>query len=385
MLAKLKAREKSEFNFCSYNNSMIRNIKIENIQSHKKTEIKFSSGINAIVGSSNNGKSAVLRALYWAVYNRPLGTDTLLSHWATDKKGNQIAPMSVTVENDNGMVTRRRTKTENQYIVNGMELNVVKTDVPEQVDKILCLGDTNIQKQQDAPFLLSMTSGQVAQYFNKTVRLDVIDKVLSNTESKRRKTANEIKQVDDLLLDFNQRLEKYSWLDSVEKLLVKYDNVTNKVNEIEQTTNNIKNQICVFDEYKKIIEEFNEVTSVKNLIVELLSYNEKLNNIIVEKDKISDDLKIMDNCKKTIYPSFKSCVKTINEINDTFDKIKAVRSDSMELEEQIEKFEYCNDMVNNKKMEVEKLRKQLPDICPLCGAVMKHGKCTEEKINEKYV
>lgn len=215
---------------------MIRNIKIENIQSHKKTEIEFSSGINAIVGSSNNGKSAVLRALYWAVYNRPLGTDTLLSHWATDKKGNQIAPMSVTVENDNGMVTRRRTKTENQYIVNGMELNVVKTDVPEQVDKILCLGDTNIQKQQDAPFLLSMTSGQVAQYFNKTVRLDVIDKVLSNTESKRRKTANEIKQVDELLLDFDQRLEKYNWLDSVEKLLVKYDNVTNKVNEIERTT-----------------------------------------------------------------------------------------------------------------------------------------------------
>ena len=270
MLVRLKTIKENEFNFCSYNNSMIRNIKIENIQSHKKTEFEFSSGINAIVGSSNNGKSAVLRALYWAVYNRPLGTDTLLSHWATDKKGNQIAPMSVTVENDNGTVTRRRTKTENQYIVNGMELNVVKADVPEQVEKLLCLGDTNIQKQQDAPFLLSMTSGQVAQYFNKTVRLDVIDKVLSNTESRRRKTANEIKQVDDLLLDFNQRLEKYNWLDSVEKLLVKYDNVTNKLNEIEQTTDDINNQICVFDECKKIIDELNEVTSVKNLIVELL-------------------------------------------------------------------------------------------------------------------
>ena len=69
---------------------MIKSIQIKNIQSHKDTSLEFSPGINAIVGSSNNGKSAVLRALYWARYNRPLGTDTLLSHWAVDKKGNQM-------------------------------------------------------------------------------------------------------------------------------------------------------------------------------------------------------------------------------------------------------------------------------------------------------
>ena len=104
-----------------------------------------------------------------------------------------------------------------------------------------------------------------------------------------------------------------------------------------------------------------------------------MNNIIVEKNKISDDLKIMNNCKKTVYPSFKSCVKTINEINDTFDKIKAVRSARMGLQEQIEKFEYCDNVVNNKKMEVKKLRKQLPEVCPLCGAKMKEGRCKNEE------
>ena len=79
---------------------MIKRIKIENIQSHKETELELSSGINAIVGSSNNGKSAILRAFYWLVYNRPLGVDNLLSHWAFDKKGNQILPMKVSIENE---------------------------------------------------------------------------------------------------------------------------------------------------------------------------------------------------------------------------------------------------------------------------------------------
>ena len=46
---------------------MIDKIKIENIQSHKNTELNLSNGINVIVGSSNNGKSAILRALYWAI------------------------------------------------------------------------------------------------------------------------------------------------------------------------------------------------------------------------------------------------------------------------------------------------------------------------------
>ena len=76
---------------------MIRKLNIQNIQSHKNTELEFSPGINAIVGSSNNGKSAILRALYWVRYNRPLGIDNLLSHWACDIKGNQIAPMQATI------------------------------------------------------------------------------------------------------------------------------------------------------------------------------------------------------------------------------------------------------------------------------------------------
>lgn len=52
---------------------MIKSIELKNIQSHENTRLDFDKGINVIVGSSNNGKSAILRGLYWARYNRPLG------------------------------------------------------------------------------------------------------------------------------------------------------------------------------------------------------------------------------------------------------------------------------------------------------------------------
>ena len=355
---------------------MIRSINIKNIQSHKDTTLEFSPGINAIVGSSNNGKSAVLRALYWAVYNRPLGTDTLLSHWATDKKGNQIAPMSVTVENDNGTVTRRRTKTENQYIVNDEELNVVKTDVPTQVEELLRLSDTNIQKQQDAPFLLSLTSGQVAQYFNKTVRLDVIDKVLSNAESKRRKTMNDIKQAEELLAEFENKKEKYSWLNAVEKLLVKYDNITSKVEQNRQQIETLRQQVEEFDKCKKITAKLNSIVAVKKTVAELQKQQQALEEITARKNILTNELQKMEECRNAVYSDFKK-EKTIIQKILAFD-VESIKQERIKLQEQLEDFEDCRNTMQAKKKEAVELKKQLPDICPLCGAVMKNGVCYEK-------
>jgi len=53
---------------------VVEKITIKNFQSHEETELQFSSGVNVIVGSSDSGKSAILRALKWVVQNKPSGT-----------------------------------------------------------------------------------------------------------------------------------------------------------------------------------------------------------------------------------------------------------------------------------------------------------------------
>ena len=355
---------------------MIRKIKIRNIQSHKDTTLEFSPGINAIVGSSNNGKSAILRALYWLRYNRPLGTDTLLSHWAFDKKGNQIEEMSVTVENDNGVVKRARTKTENKYIINEHELNVVKTDVPKEVEGLLKLSDTNIQKQQDAPFLLSLSGGQVAQYFNKTVRLDVIDKVLSNAESKRRKASQELKQTEELLNGFEQRKNEYCWLNAVEKLIAKYDNITSKKNKNENEIILLKQQ---FDDYatcSNAVSKYNSVFDAKKLVDEFEQQQKILAGIAVRKNVILDKINRVKKCKKEIYPSFNEQKNLIAQINSI--DVEGIREEKIALQNQLEKINCCNEEINSNNKKIKELKKQLPKVCPLCGAIMKEGVCKNE-------
>ena len=53
---------------------MISRVCLQNFQSHEESELELSPGINVIVGSSNSGKSAIVRAMEGVRTNRPWGT-----------------------------------------------------------------------------------------------------------------------------------------------------------------------------------------------------------------------------------------------------------------------------------------------------------------------
>src|SRR5205085_9883685 len=52
-------------------NISITELEIKGYQSHEDTKIAFTGGLNAIVGPSDSGKSAILRALRFVLYNEP--------------------------------------------------------------------------------------------------------------------------------------------------------------------------------------------------------------------------------------------------------------------------------------------------------------------------
>ena len=80
---------------------MIKKLHIRNFQSHKDSRLIFSDGVNVIVGNSDSGKSAILRALNWVITNRPSG-DSYISNWG--------GPTYVIVETEEGTVIRERGK-----------------------------------------------------------------------------------------------------------------------------------------------------------------------------------------------------------------------------------------------------------------------------------
>lgn len=357
---------------------MIDSLKIKNIQSHKNSELHFSSGINCIVGTSNNGKSAVLRALNWAIYNRPLGIDILCSHWALDKKGKQISEMSVTVEKDGEELVRRKSATRNEYQIEDDVLEAVRTDVPEQVSKFFNLNEVNVQRQLDAPFLLSLSSGEVAKFFNKMVRLDVIDKVLTNAEQTRRKTKSLIEQTEDSIKNYENILEKYSWLPKVEKLLKKYENVESLNSEVTEKYESLNllvekykqavqksKKLSSFIEHKKIISEYEKAKCENNQIENRINI---LKNTIEVYKKLSN--------KKSNY-DFSKCKKLISKI-ESYDCCD-LKNEIENLSEKIETFMNCKNEIIMNEEKIKEWNKLLPKVCPLCGSPMNNGVCENEK------
>lgn len=342
---------------------MIKSIELKNIQSHANTKLEFDKGINCIIGSSNNGKSAILRGLYWVKYNRPLGIDTLASHWIIDSKGNLTDEMSVVVENEKGIVERRRTKNENQYIVNGEVQNVVKSDIPDSVENILKLSDTNIQKQLDSPFLLSQTSGEVAKYFNKIVRLDIIDKILSNAESKRRKIKSDIENVESNIKDCQDKLIHFDWFELVEKLLNKYERVEKRNVELKEKLNGLKEK---YVKYMKLIDfvNKNDFSDAKNIIENIEVEWEKIKSIAFEKNHWQVSVRKVSDVK--IYPNFDKEKKIIEKLlNYNPDRKSLEKIKSNVYEYNIQKMH-----IANSDGDIKCLKEQLPDICPLCGKPM---------------
>lgn len=51
----------------------LKRVRLENFQSHRNSVIDFDRGLNVIVGPSDSGKSAIIRAIKWALYNEPSG------------------------------------------------------------------------------------------------------------------------------------------------------------------------------------------------------------------------------------------------------------------------------------------------------------------------
>jgi len=64
---------------------MIKTLSIQNYQSHKDSTLEFDPGVNVIVGSTDSGKTAIIRALRWLIWNRPNG-DSFRSTWGGDTK-----------------------------------------------------------------------------------------------------------------------------------------------------------------------------------------------------------------------------------------------------------------------------------------------------------
>jgi len=400
---------------------MIQQLELQNFQSHKKTTLNLHANVNAIVGESDTGKTAILRALNWLYYNRPSGVE-FVSHWNQDDKGNPIEPTYVRADfTPDCFVRRVREKALNGYDLNGQMMEAVKTDVPETLLPIFNISEVNIQRQMDAPFLLSESSGEVARFFNRIIRLDLIDRVLSRAEQMRRALKKDVEAAEAEEIRLTESLKTFAWTDAAETLLKKAVNVETRLAENKKQYETLFEKSAVLHIDLMTIEKSKWIVEAENLVAEyvaveksLAGNKQKLNLLSAAKVNLENNKFTLKNSNwipkaeklltqfvndewnlllqrnlKTELEIAKQTYETNMETLATLPDIPKTETLVRELEAQIKTVTESQRRYAGLKStwmqinkleadaldaaaELERLANQLPDTCPTCGQEWNH-------------
>lgn len=331
---------------------MITKIEIKNFQSHKNTVLEFDKGVNVICGESDNGKSAVIRAIRWVVENQPQGIEKINSNWNENFK----EPLSVKLYTEKGYVERIRDKKRNGYNIckNGEKeivLDAIGKGVPKEVTDFLNVSDVNFQFQLDPPYLLSKSSGEASKYLNEIVHLDSIDKIMSIADSDKRQLSSEQKIVESDIKKLEEELKNTEWIDEADNLCKR----TEKLYEIVSNLNDKQNEL----EFQ--INSYNELESSK---IDLTEHNKLIKEI--EDITIPDTKELEDSISN--YDLYGSQIVDLNEAKKlVIDIDSIIIQDTKELEDSISQYSELSNNVQQYEKELVELRDCLPSICPLCG------------------
>ncbi len=355
----------------------LRNI---NFQSHRDILFKFVPGINLIIGSSGKGKTIVRRALTWVKDNRPTG-NAYVSWWDRDNKKNPKTEHSVSIRVDDKLINRFKTKDFNGYSIGNLEdgkklmFEAIKTDVPPEITNILNLSEVNIQRQWDQPFLLSESPGKVAEFFNNIIKLNVIDDVLSEVESMRRKNNRDIEDSKKTQEETEKEIIALSWVKEATKQIEKIENWNIIIEEKNNRFNKLNSLIDQFHQYE---DELAGIPENLNQAIELMDKIDNIRkNIDIRENRIdiiSDLLEKYDNNVKELEEiqkyDFSVAEKLMADILTIENKIIKKEQELVKAESILDKYEERASKraeVNTLIGEIKSLENQLGDTCPLCG------------------
>lgn len=152
---------------------MFEKLVLKNFQCHRTLALEFDPRITCLVGPTDSGKSAVVRALRWVCLNKLAGNAEDYIRWGKDGTG-----VVLTLDGGRRIVRRRlkgKGKGENTYHLDGGAYKAFRDGVPQEIDLLLAVDADTFQRQLDAQFWLTDSAGQVAKNLNSIVNLEVMD------------------------------------------------------------------------------------------------------------------------------------------------------------------------------------------------------------------
>lgn len=271
---------------------LLTKITIENFQSHALTEIEPAPGLTVLVGESDQGKSAVIRALKWLFLNQPRGAGFV--------RAGESNCRVVVKYGDGAQVSRGRIGNDNVYLVSlpGQEPALFRgfgVEVPTEVQEITGISDIdvggesvvpNIAGQLEAPFLLGASGPMRASLIGMMARADIFDEALKNTLADVSRVRREKRENDERIAELEEEIGEFDNLPALERavgeasaLLSEIESKSRRKEFLEQALFEISRLKQEIQDMEKIVAATEMVNTAETLF-DLLKVDLDRNNLL---------------------------------------------------------------------------------------------------------
>lgn len=326
----------------------IHSLTIKGFQSHADTKITFDDGLNVIIGPTGSGKSGVIRAIEYILFNK-LDDSNFITLGMNGFEG--------TIKFSSGKsITRIRNKKENVYILQnenedtepvimtGFGEGPVETVLNFHGIKPIKIGKKDrfisVHSQHEQPFFLTETPGDKAKLIGSIAKTDIVDIAISDLALDIKRDQVRFNSITDSIRVQNEKIEMFGNIEDMKLDFEKSKRILSQLEELESKNTKLTSTSASIDtfipQYKKlkiISDKKSSIESVSTMLDFLFSKKDEvtiltqsLNGIKADHEKIAQCQNVIDKIQQNDIIKYINMADYLAKSKDTIEKVISIRA-----------------------------------------------------------
>lgn len=365
-------------------------VKITDYQIIEDAELEFPVGITSIIGSTNNGKSALIRAIKGAINNQ--GGSSFINYNANE------TVVAIDFNSNNIIWTKSKKQGKSSYTINDDKYDKIGQTQLKEVADIMNMPEIsvgterhqiNFWKQLDKPFLIDKTPYQLFEFIANSKEQEQVDKLKQQTEVELKGIKRHVEDNHLLIDNYKKEIPELTKESELYDKLSKYNPVTLK--SAETLATETQDGLILYDSLNEDIAYYNEelekinsiISKLEPMLEEIKSHNSLRESLIAlftqmeVKERLVDELRVrtFDNNVEFYEEQAEKLNNSILQYNEQVNSAKSIKDLFIKYNSKNSEYDSLKIKYNNTIKELDKYTEELSQFktCPLCGLSLETG------------